>query len=159
MARVLNIGSKSDEWRARRLSNFSVDPLVLEGERMASVEGFIQGTKFPEGHPTRQQAFRSVGVEAKRLGKNAERRFVWWKARAISYGSSEHHELIEKAIRAKFEQNPGAMEALLATEGMTLTHNLGHPDPPNTSLPATVFCGILTRIREEILDSQKGIGR
>jgi hypothetical protein len=132
---------------------------VLEGERMASVEGFIQGTKFPEGHPTRQQAFRSVGVEAKRLGKNAERRFVWWRGRAIPYGSSEHHELIEKAIRAKFEQNPGAMEALLATEGMTLTHNLGHPDPPNTSLPATVFCGILTRIREEILDSQKGIGR
>ncbi len=66
-------------------------------------------------------------------------------------------QLIEEAIRAKFEQNRGAMEALLATEGMTLTHNLGHPDPPNTSLPATALCDILTRIREETLDSQKGI--
>ena len=154
---VLNIDSKSDDWRARRLSNFSADPFVLDGEKMASVEGFIQGMKFPEGHPTRQQAFHSVGMEAKRLGEKAERRLVWWKGRAVPYGSSEHHELIEEAIRAKFEQNRAAMEALLATEGMTLTHNLGHPDPPNTSLPATVLCDILTRIREETLDSQKGI--
>ena len=154
---VLNIGSRSDDWCARRLSNFSADPFVLDGQRMACVEGFIQGTKFPERHPTRQQAFQSVGVEAKRLGKKAERRLVWWKGRAFPYGSSEHHGLIEKAIRAKFEQNSGAMEALLATEGKTLTHNLGHPDPPNTSLPATVFCNILTRIRKETLAYQKGI--
>lgn len=152
---VLNIGSKSDDWRARRLSNFSADAFMFDGERMASVEGFIQGTKFPEGHPTRQQAFQSVGVTAKRLSKGAERKFVWWKGRAISYGSSEHHELIERAIRAKFEQNKTALDALLATEGMTLTHDLGHPDPPNASLPAKVFCDILTRIREKALQARK----
>lgn len=152
---VLNIGSKSDDWRARRLSNFSADAFLLDGEKMASVEGFIQGTKFPEGHPTRQQAFKSVGVEAKRMSKKAERKFVWWKGRAISYGSSEHYKLIERAIRAKFEQNTTAMDALLATRGMMLTHDLGHPDPPNTSLPARVFCDILTRIREETLQARK----
>ncbi|OGN01719.1 MAG: hypothetical protein A3I26_01635 [Candidatus Yanofskybacteria bacterium RIFCSPLOWO2_02_FULL_43_10] len=152
---VLNIGSKSDDWRACRLSNFSADAFVLDGERMASVEGFIQGTKFPDGHPTRQQIFQSVGVEAKRFGKKAERKFVWWNGRAISYGSPEHHELIERAIRAKFEQNTTAMDALLATRGMILTHDLGHPDPPNTSLPAKVFCDILTRIREETLRARK----
>ena len=42
---VLNISSKSDDWRASRLSNFSADAFVLDGEKMASVEGFIQGTK------------------------------------------------------------------------------------------------------------------
>jgi len=146
---VLNIGSKSDDWRARRLSNFSADPFVLDGEKFASVEGFIQGTKFPEGHPTRQRAFQSIGKEAKRFGKEAERKLVWWKERAILYGSNEHHQLIERAIRAKFEQNKDAMRALLATEGMVLTHDLGTPDPPNTSLPARVFCDILMRIREE----------
>lgn len=149
----LNIGSKSDDWRARRLSNFSDDVFILDGERMASVEGFIQGTKFPEGHPARQRAFQSVGVEAKRLGKTAERKFVWWKDRAIPYGSPEHHELIERAIRAKFEQNKTALDALLATEGMTLTHDLGYPDPPNTSLPARVFCEILTKIRNEAISN------
>lgn len=152
---VLNIGSKSDDWRACRLSNFSADAFMLDGERMASAEGFIQGTKFPEGNPIRQQAFQSVGVEAKRFGKKAEREFVWWKGQAISYGSSEHRELIERAIRAKFEQNESAMDALLATKGMILTHDLGHPDPPNTSLPAKVFCDILTRIREEAFQARK----
>lgn len=155
---VLNIGSKSDDWRTQRLSNFSADAFVLDGEWMASVEGFIQGTKYPEGHPLRIAAFLSVGREAKRFGSKFEllrlpdcRKLVWWQGRAIPYGSSEHHNLIERAIRAKFEQNKSAMNTLLATEGMILTHDLGRPEPPNTSLPAQVFCDILTRIREEAI--------
>ncbi len=152
---VLNIGGKSDDWRAQRLSNFSADPFTLDGLKMASVEGFIQGTKFPEEHPTREVAFHSVGVKAKRFGKKAERQFVWWNGLVIVYGSTEHRQLIERAIRAKFEQNEEAMKALLATTGMTLTHDLGYPDPPNTSLPATVFCAILTRIREENIDARR----
>jgi len=152
---TLNIGSKSDDWRARRLSNFSTDPFLIDGEKIASVEGFIQGTKFPEGHHVRQQAFQSVGVEAKRCGKKAERKLVWWKGQVVSYGSTEHHQLIERAIRAKFEQNDDAMEVLLATDGLILTHDLGRPDSPNTSLPAKIFCDILTRIREEAVKARK----
>lgn len=152
---VLNISSRSDDWRARRLSNFSTDPFVLDGEKFASVEGFIQGTKFPEEHPIRQQAFQSVGIEAKRFGKKAERKLAWWKGTAIPYGSIEHQKLIERAIRAKFIQNEGAMKALIATKGVILTHDLGHPDPPNTSLPADVFCNILTKIREETIQAQR----
>ena len=146
---ALNVASESDDWRARRISNFPAYAFELDGGLLASVEGFIQGTKFPEGHPTRELAFRSVGKEAKRLSKDADRKFVWWQGKTISYGSQEHHKLIERAIRAKFEQNPGAMMALLATEGMILTHDLGEQEPPNTSLPAKVFCEILSKIREE----------
>jgi len=152
---VLNIASKSDDWRARRLSNFSADSFVLEGEEMASVEGFIQGIKFPEGHPTRQRAFQSVGVEARRSGRKAERKLVWWKEKAIPYGSSEHRQLIERAIHAKFEQNNDARRTLLASEGMVLTHDLGHPESPNAILPAKVFCDILTGIREEAIRTRK----
>jgi len=152
---VLNIASKSDDWRARRLSNFSADSFVLDGEKISSVEGFIQGIKFPEGHPTRKQAFQSVGVEARRYRRKAERKLVWWKEKAILYGSSEHRRLIEKAIRAKFAQNNEALKALLATEGMTFTHNLGHSESPNTILPAQVFCDILTGIREEAIRARK----
>jgi predicted NAD-dependent protein-ADP-ribosyltransferase YbiA (DUF1768 family) len=148
---ILNVGSKSDDWRAVRLSNFSGDPFVLDDEQFASVEGFIQGTKFPDGHPTRQEAFQSVGIKAKRLGNHADRQFVWWKGNVLPYGSLEHHKLIERAIRAKYKQNSEAMAALVATKGMTLIHDVGHPDPPNTSLPREVFCDILTRIREEAL--------
>ncbi len=156
---ILNIGGRSDDWRARRLSNFSTDAFVLDGERMASIEGFIQGIKYPEGHPNRIAAFQSIGFEAKRFGKKFELtralgrlgygKLVWWKGRAIVYGSPEHHKLIEQAIRAKFDQNQGAMKALLATKGMELTHDFDKPESPTTSLPAKVFCEILTKIREE----------
>ena len=78
---------------------------------------------------------------------------VWWKGQAIPYGSPEHHQLIERAIRAKFEQNADAMEALLATKELVLTHDLGSPD--DSALPATVFCAILTQIREEAIQARK----
>lgn len=123
---------------------------MIDGEEMVSVEGFIQGIKFPEGSSMRRNAFQSSGFEAKKLGKGAGGKFVWWRGRVINYGSSEHHELIEQAIRAKFQQNKEAMQALLATQGLELIHDLGEPESPNTSLPAKIFCEILTKIREEI---------
>lgn len=109
---TLNVYSKSDDWRARILSNFSPDSFLLDGESLASVEGFIQGIKFPEGHPRRLLAFRSAGITAKRLGINIAPDSVWWKHQPIPYGSAEHRNLIERAIRAKYEQNSEAKDAL-----------------------------------------------
>lgn len=146
---TLNISSKSDDWRASRLSNFSVHSFVLDGEEIASVEGFVQGIKFQEECLIRYHAFHSVGKEAKKNGASAKNEFVWWKGQAILYGSTEHHQLIERAIRAKFEQNEDAMRALVSTGNLTLIHELGSPESPNTSLPAAIFCDILTRIRSE----------
>lgn len=145
---TLNVSAKSDDERAARLSNFSPDAFTLEGLSFASAEGFIQGIMWPEDHPNRHDAFASVGAKAKRFGRKAEREFVWWQGEAIPFGSPAHHLLIERGIRAKFAQNPGAMAALVATRGLTLVHDLGHPESPTTSLPAAVFCGILTRIRD-----------
>lgn len=147
----LNVSSKSTDWRAEALSNFPAFPFVLDGVTIASVEGFIQGTKFPPEHPTREIAFLSAGGYAKKLGAEAEQKFVWWNEEVIPYGSTAHHKLIERAIRAKFEQNADAMDALLATAGMQITHDLGIPESPTTSLPAVVFCDILIMIREEVL--------
>jgi len=158
---TLNVSSRSTDSRARRLSNFSYDPFVLDGEYIVSVEGFIQGIKFPEDHPARLRAFQLFGIKAKRSGRGAKRQFVWWTGQIISYGSPEHYALIERAIRAKLDQNPDAMHALLATKGMVLIHDYdpGRPAPgriesPYTSLPAEVFCDILSRIRYENLDPQ-----
>ena len=156
---TLNIGSVADDWRAKRLSNFSDDPFELDGRRFASVEGFIQGIKFPDGDPRRSLAFVSVGAQAKRIGHDAfdpksavwGRRVVWWGREQIPFGSFMHQRLIERAIRAKFEQNERARRALLATAGTKLTHDMGHPESRYTSLPARVFCDILTRIRTELL--------
>lgn len=148
---TLNIMSTSPDWRAHCLSNFPAFPFILDGKTYASVEGFIQGTKYPPGHPNRESAFGSWGVAAKRLGDEAERKFVWYGDEVVPYGTEKHRDLIERAIRAKFEQNAGALLALMATRGLTLAHDVGEPDPPNTSLPRDVFCGILTEIRDDTI--------
>lgn len=147
-----NIGGRRQEGQPEDLlSNFPALAFVLDGVELVSTEGFIQGIKFPEGDPRRGQAFGMSGGKAERMARGAEGRFVWWQGAEIAYGSSEHHALIERAIRAKFNQQASAMEMLLATEGMELIHDLGTPESATTSLPARVFCDILTRIREERL--------
>lgn len=144
---VVNIGSESTDWRAQALSNFAISPFTLDDECFQSVEGFIQGIKFPEDHDNRIMAQMLSGVQAKKLGRKAERKFVWWMGRKIVFGSVEHQELIARAIIAKFSQNHDSMMALMMTSGHEITHDLGKPEDPNTSLPAELFCRILTKIR------------
>ena len=143
---VLNVTSKSRDWRAYTLSNFPCFPFALDGQLFASTEGFIQGIKYPEKDTLRQQCFTSWGMVAKSMGEHAERKFVWWNGKAIRYGTAKHHRLIARAIRAKFACNLGALMALQATRGLILIHDVG-PESPYTSLPASVFCEILTEIR------------
>jgi predicted NAD-dependent protein-ADP-ribosyltransferase YbiA (DUF1768 family) len=148
----INVSSGAPEAEARRLSNFSEDHFVLDGKNIVSVEGFIQGTKFPVRDTRRCIAFSLAGMDAKNLSEEAAEfgnKLIWWNGEEIEYGSVEHHNLIERAMRAKFEQNPGAMKALISTKGKEITHELGGIENPNTSLPKEVFCEILTRIREE----------
>jgi len=136
------------------LANYPLFPFLLDGVLLASVEGFIQGIKFPQTHPSRALAFLAHADAAKRYAEQAERVSVWWNDEVLAYGSDSHHGLIARAIRAKFYYNRGAQLALRATEGMELKHNVG-PELPTTSLPASVFCRILTDLRDELLRTGK----
>ena len=149
---ILNVSGASPDWRACALANFPLAPFELDGEVFASVEGFLQGIKFPPGHPSRDAAFRSYAHAAKTLGAAAERHSVWWRGEVIPYGSPAHHALLARGIRAKFHCNRGLQLALAATAGMRLIHDVG-PESPTTSLPAVVFCRILTALRDELLAS------
>lgn len=148
---TINISSTSDDWRGIALSNFCLSPFVLDGVLLASVEGFIQEIKFPPGDPLRDQAFQSSGWEAKALADRADRSGAYWSESRLEYGSAEHHLLISRAIRARLGQNTGLQAALLATAGKDLVHETGTEESPTTSLPAAVFCQILTTIRTKLL--------
>jgi predicted NAD-dependent protein-ADP-ribosyltransferase YbiA (DUF1768 family) len=148
---VINISSVSADWRGVALSNFGLSPFVLEGVLLASVEGFVQGIKFPEGDPRRETAFGSWGGDAKRLGDTADRSGAYWGGARLPYGSPAHHRLIERAIRARIAQCRGLQEALRSTARARLIHDTGSPEQPTTSLPAAIFCRILTEIRAELL--------
>ncbi|MFA5129726.1 MAG: hypothetical protein WC477_02265 [Patescibacteria group bacterium] len=146
---TLNIRSDSDDLRARELSNLQPRPFILDEVKLRSAEGFIQGIKYPLGDPLRLEVFNLAGIKAKRMGEQAGKKYVWWNYIQIPYGSTPHHALIEKGIRESFKQNPYALILLYSTRGMKLTHDLGTPESPNTSLPADDFCDILTRLRDE----------
>lgn len=148
----LNISSTSTDWRGLALSNFSLSPFVLDDILFASVEGFIQGIKFPEGDQRRVQAFCSSGWDAKNLAVQADRSAVYWAGAHIPYGSTEHHQLIGRAICARIKQSIGLQRALMSTDGLRLIHDTGsEPESPTTSLPAVVFCKILADLREDLL--------
>ncbi|MDQ7814475.1 MAG: hypothetical protein RDU25_01555 [Patescibacteria group bacterium] len=148
---TINVDSRSADIRERELSNLMKRPFVLDGVRLASVEGLIQGIKYPEGHPVREKAFASAGVTAKRLGYELTRggagTWVWWQGEKIPYGSAHHHRVIARAIEASFRQNPWANVLLRSTRGLKLTHNVGEPSE-DSSLPADIFCGILEDLRD-----------
>lgn len=149
---TFNVSSTSSDWKGVALSNFQLSPFSIGGKFFASVEGFIQGIKFPEGDPRREQAFVASGWDAKHLGDTADRSGAYWNGQKLVYGSSEHHQLIEKAIRARIAQNSGLAQVLASTAGSTVVHRVGNePESPTTSLPAVVFCRILTEIRDELL--------
>ena len=148
---VINVTGNSPVPGVRLLSNFAATPFRMEGVNFASVEGFIQGIKYPPGHAKRTAAFAAVGAVAKKLGKDATKMHVWWNGEEIIYRSASHIELIARAMRAKFAQNEAARVALIGTRGYTFTHHTGTPEAPDTSLPATVFCEILRQIRESLL--------
>lgn len=149
---VINISSTSEDWRGLALSNFGLSPFVLADMLFASVEGFIQGIKFPEGDPRREQAFASYGWDAKNLGDTADRNGAYWKGQRYGYGSEEHRRLITYAIRARIMQSIGLQKALISTRGLTISHKVSeHAESATTSLPAAVFCQILTDLRSELL--------
>jgi predicted NAD-dependent protein-ADP-ribosyltransferase YbiA (DUF1768 family) len=125
------------------LSNFAATPFTFRRRRYASVEGFWQAMKYPDGRGdpraivegvswpfTRREVGRMAAFEAKRAGtigtKNMHRLGIDWvsfEGRRFAYKPAEpgeHHELIVAALRAKLEQNPEVAAVLAATGDLVL---------------------------------------
>ncbi|MGB9886465.1 MAG: hypothetical protein ACPLRW_05635 [Moorellales bacterium] len=146
---TLNVVFASSDWRARLLSNFAHTPFVLWEERFASVEGFWQGLKFPEGSPEQKRVFGLWGYEAKKAGRRAPKRDTFtWRGAVYRVGSPEHHRLMRQALEAKFAQSVEARRALLATAGLVLVHELPRD---SVTIPGRIFVGMLMEIREALL--------
>jgi hypothetical protein len=69
----------------------------------------------------------------------------------FTFGSPEHHALIQRAIWAKLEQNPEIVGAFVATHPGPIIHDTGWPEHENTSFPAAAFTRILTELRRQLL--------
>jgi predicted NAD-dependent protein-ADP-ribosyltransferase YbiA (DUF1768 family) len=151
------------------LSNFAATPFALRGMSYASVEGFWQMMKYPEGADdpraeagiewkyTREQVAQMVSFEAKRAGTLAEVNmkklgidWVSFEGQRMPYRPTkpgEHYRLIVEATRAKVDQNPEVKRVLLATGDLVLRpDHQQEPDAP----AAWRYFDILTEIRWEL---------
>jgi predicted NAD-dependent protein-ADP-ribosyltransferase YbiA (DUF1768 family) len=152
------------------LSNFAATPFDFRGKRYASLEGFWQMMKYPEGpddpratHPgitwahTREEVAQMTAFEAKKAGDLASQNmramdidWVTFEGKQFKYRPSEpgeHCRLIVEATREKVRQNPEVRRVLLATGDLVLKpdHYQGKNPPA-----AWRYYDILTNIRQEL---------
>jgi predicted NAD-dependent protein-ADP-ribosyltransferase YbiA (DUF1768 family) len=152
------------------LSNFAPTPFTFRGKRYASLEGFWQMMKYPEGDNdpratfpglkwpyTREQVAQLTGFDAKKAGTLAEKNmkkmgidWVTFEGTKMEYKPKvpgEHHKLIVEATREKVRQNPEVKKVLLATGDLVLKpDHHQEPDAP----AAWRYHEILTTIRTEL---------
>lgn len=152
------------------LSNFAPTPFEYRGKRYASLEGFWQMMKYPEGPDdpravfpgiewkyTREEVAQLTSFEAKRAGdlaeENMKRMGITWvsfEGKQFEYKSKipgEHYRLIVEAMREKVAQNPEVKKVLLSTGDLILRPD-HHQDPD--SPPEWRYYEILMKIREEL---------
>lgn len=152
------------------LSNFAPTPFTFRGKRYASLEGFWQMMKYPEGTTdprttfpglnwpyTREQVAQLTAFEAKRAGDSAEKNmramgitWVTFESKQAEYraaGEGEFYELIVAATWEKVRQNVEVKKVLLATGSLILK-----PDHhQETNAPAAWrYYQILTQIRSQL---------
>ena len=134
------------------LSNFAPTPFTFRGQRYASLEGFWQMMKYPEGandprtnspgvtwRYTREQVAQMTAFEVKRAGDLAEKNlmqlgitWVSFEGQQMEYRPAkpgEHYRLIVAAMREKVRQNPEVEKVLLATGDLILKPD--HHQEPN----------------------------
>jgi len=152
------------------LSNFAPTPFVFRGQRYASLEGFWQMMKYPEGPDdprakfpglewkyTRDEVAQMVSFEAKRAGDlgeaNMKQMGIGWvsfEGRRFEYKPAtpgEHYRLIVAATREKVKQNPEVQKVLLATGDLILKPD-HHQEPKAPA--AWRYFEILMQIRKEL---------
>ena len=152
------------------LSNFAATPFTFHGQRYASLEGFWQMMKYPEGPDdpraifpglhwslTRQQVAQLTAFEAKRAGTVGEENMrkmgiTWVTFEGKRFENKpdvpgEHYRLIVAATREKVRQNPEVKRVLLATGKLVLKPD--HHQEPNAPA-AWRYYDILMQIRAEL---------
>src|SRR3954467_6056646 len=152
------------------LSNFAATPFEFHGKRYASLEGFWQMMKYPEGPDdprakfqglewkfTRDQVAQMVAFEANAAGalasKNMEKMGITWvsfEGKHFEYKPAtpgEHYRLIVAATWEKVRQNPEVRKVLLATGDLILKPD--HDQEPKAPA-AWKYYEILMQIRNEL---------
>ena len=152
------------------LSNFAATPFKFRGKSYASLEGFWQMMKYPEGPDDprakfagldwkykRDEVAQLTAFDAKKAGDLASANmkkmgidWVTFEGKQMPYRPAEpgqHYRLIVEATREKVRQNPEVQRVLLATGDLVLKPD--HHQPADAAA-AWRYYDILTKIRDEL---------
>ena len=152
------------------LSNFAATPFEFHGKKYASLEGFWQMMKYPDGPDDprakapglewkykRDEVAELTSFEARKAGDlaslNMKKMGIDWvtfEGKRMPYRPAkpgEHYRLIVEATREKVRQNPEVKRVLLATGDLVLKPD--HHQPAD-AVAAWRYYEILTKIREEL---------
>ena len=147
----MDIGS-GKKYPSNALSNFAPHPFEIDGVECSSMEGFLQSLKFKE--PDMQKVVcKLVGIKAKSKGsrkKWKQTQKLYWQNVEIDRKSDEYQDLLDKAFN-QLAKNTKFKKALVASKGMTLTHNIGKSKQSETVLTKREFLSRLNKLREELL--------
>jgi predicted NAD-dependent protein-ADP-ribosyltransferase YbiA (DUF1768 family) len=157
------------------LSNFAPTPFMFRGQRYASLEGFWQMMKYPEGPDdpratfpgikwayTPEQVAQLTSFTAKHAGDLADANmakmgitWVSFEGKRMEYrapGESDFYKLIVAATQEKVRQNPNVQKVLLATGNLILKPD--HYQEPKATA-AWRYYDILMQIRTELQHQQQ----
>ncbi|MCC6779278.1 MAG: NADAR family protein [Hyphomicrobiales bacterium] len=142
----INVYSASPDPAIRLIANFAPTPFTLDGKRYACVEAFWQSLRFPQELQDRIAALD--GAAAKRASHDQPYgSHVTYRGRPIPTGTYAHWQLMQRACRAKFEQNENARTALLATGDRPLEHKVR---PDSRTIPGVVMADIWMTLRRQL---------
>ena len=152
------------------LSNFAATPFKFRGKQYASLEGFWQMMKYPEGPDDprakfpglewkykRDEVAQLTAFDAKKAGDLASQNmkkmdidWVTFEGKQMPYRPAkpgDHYRLIVEVTREKVRQNLKVQQVLLATGDLVLKpdHHQASDSPA-----AWRYYEILTQIRDEL---------
>jgi predicted NAD-dependent protein-ADP-ribosyltransferase YbiA (DUF1768 family) len=141
--------SGPDGWRAAHPTPafFATAPFELDGQWYQSVESFWQSLKFGRESERRHlPRIEGARAEGEKQGYGPT---ITYRGQDITVGTRRHWQLVERACRAEFAQNPEAAEALLATGQRPLTHVVRRD---STTIPG-VMAAIWMRIGKDLTNA------
>jgi predicted NAD-dependent protein-ADP-ribosyltransferase YbiA (DUF1768 family) len=154
----LNVWSRSGDEIGRLMSNFAHTPFELDGLAYASIEGFYVSLLFLDP-AKRLKLARLYGLVVSQMGKKSKikkhKLKTCYAGEWFDLGSEAHLGLLKRSLRAKLEAHPDIARAFVATAPRPIIHETGHPDPPDAEFPASVFCRLLSELRDEFAALEK----
>lgn len=151
---IIDIYSGSKNRIERTLSNLHENPFVFDGVSYKCMEAFLQSLKCKS---CEEQLFvsRLNGPGAYRYGQTKswkEKQTLYFKGVSLHRMSDGYSALVYNAYLSMLEQSKSFRDSLRDSYPHKLVHTMGHNDPSKTILTENEFCGILTELRQLLIE-------